>query len=79
LNGRSIHFIPDHYDGVIDAGDYGIIDNAFQLQGAPIAVRGGFAGGNDTFPLAAVPEPSFSSCLIIAATTLVTSRRRRAL
>jgi hypothetical protein len=25
-----------NYDGVIDAGDYGIIDNSFQLQGAPI-------------------------------------------
>jgi hypothetical protein len=23
-------------DGVIDAGDYGLIDNSFQLQGAPL-------------------------------------------
>jgi hypothetical protein len=25
-----------NYDGLIDAADYGVIDNSFQLQGVPL-------------------------------------------
>jgi hypothetical protein len=61
---------------VIDAGDYGLIDNAFQLQGAPIPVNSSAAaemsGGT------AVPEPS-SACgfAIVSAATLIARRKRR--
>jgi len=25
-----------NFDGIVDAGDYGVIDNAYRLQGAPL-------------------------------------------
>jgi hypothetical protein len=57
---------------VIDAGDYGIIDNTFQLQGAPIPMNGGASGLSG---VAAVPEPT--SLALVAAGLLGCGRRRR--
>ena len=28
-----------NFDGVIDASDYGLIDNAYQLQGTPLRIQ----------------------------------------
>jgi hypothetical protein len=68
-----------NYDGIIDAGDYGIIDNTFQLQGAPIPMAGGVAGasGAGLSGVTAVPEPASLSVMGIAAASLLAGRRRR--
>ena len=62
-----------NYDGVIDAADYGIIDNTIQLQGAPIPMSGeAIASG-----LTAVPEPASLTLVAVAAATGLIRRRRR--
>jgi len=70
-----------NYDGVIDAGDYGIIDNTFQLQGAPFPGVGASASSVVNADFAqrsrAVPEPSLSSVIALAAAGLLRSRGRR--
>jgi autotransporter-associated beta strand protein len=65
-----------NYDGIIDAGDYGIIDNTFQLQGSPIPMNGSGAVAGLS-GVTAVPEPSACGFAFLAASTLVTRRRRR--
>jgi hypothetical protein len=54
-----------NFDGVIDAGDYGLIDNSFQLQGAPISTNG------SPFAIMAVPEPSSALVIGLAAATFL--------
>jgi hypothetical protein len=55
---------------VIDGGDYGIIDNNIQAQGAPFPVSG-IAGGSDLSAVMAVPEPGSLSIVGLAAASLV--------
>jgi hypothetical protein len=69
-----------NYDGVIDAADYGIIDNTIQLQGPPIPVNGAVGGASasvDFTAVAAVPEPSAVALPALMTIAGVLARRRR--
>ena len=61
-------------DGVIDGGDYGIIDNNIQAQGAPFPTGAPAGLGSVT----AVPEPTAACGVALLTTALVARRRRRA-
>jgi hypothetical protein len=67
-----------NYDGVIDGGDYGVIDNNIQAQGAAFPTAGASAS-ELTASVSPVPEPSASGFAILtaAATSLRRHRRRR--
>jgi hypothetical protein len=61
---------------VIDAGDYGIIDNTIQLQGAPIPMSGAVADAS-LAGVTAVPEPASMLVLTAAGALCSLGRRRR--
>jgi hypothetical protein len=61
-----------NYDGVIDAADYGIIDNTIQLQGAPFPMGAALASSS----INAVPEPAACGVAILAACSLPRRARR---
>jgi hypothetical protein len=65
-----------NYDGVIDAADYGIIDNTIQLQGPPISVNAAVAG-TGVSGVTPVPEPASLSALGVAVAGLLGHRSRR--
>jgi uncharacterized protein (TIGR03382 family) len=64
-----------NYDGVIDGGDYGIIDNNIQAQGAPFPVSGAL----ELAGVSAIPEPSACGFALLAAGALLRRRKRRSL
>ena len=73
-----------NFDGLVDGGDYGVIDNTFSLQGAPIptgadivAAGGSAAAAASMSGVTAVPEPASLSMLGIAAAAMLGRRRRR--
>ncbi len=70
-----------NYDGEVDACDYTLIDNAFNLQQAPLASSGQTAltaTGTDEIAAAAVPEPAAVGLVGGAVAALSARRRRRA-
>jgi hypothetical protein len=62
-------------DGRIDAGDYGVIDNNVQAQGAPFPTSE--TVGNNLANVTAVPEPSTCGFAILLTTPLLARHRRR--
>jgi hypothetical protein len=63
---------------VIDGGDYGIIDNNIQAQGAPFPVSGAVDGASAGLSgVTAVPEPTGILAAGLATFGLLARRRRR--
>jgi len=60
---------------VIDGGDYGLIDNNNQAQGAPFPTSG--AASAELSGVTAVPEPSTFGVALVAGAGLLGRRRRR--
>jgi hypothetical protein len=62
-------------NAVIDGGDYGIIDNNIQAQGAPFPTGGAASGLTEA---TAVPEPALGAGAGIGMAMLLRRRRRGA-
>jgi hypothetical protein len=65
-----------NYDGTIDGADYGILDNAIQLQGDPFPA-GTFGASVLPVGVAAVPEPAACGIAVSIAVLALARRRRR--
>ena len=67
-----------NYDGQTTSDDYGMIDFNLPIQGVPFSTAGGFADppALQTSALTAVPEPSFSLIMGIAALSVPRRRKR---